>query len=205
MKRILLFLLPMIFLFSCKEGYQKKSGQWVWMTYGESFKKNIVWLEPVDHKSFKVLRDKKFAKDKEKVFISGRPIPGADPASFEVIDSKYGYAKDRNHVFIDVEKVIFADPATFEYLGFPYGKDKNRVFCGTLPMDVPKRDVSAFRVVNYDKLMSGMKSTTLLPYFIEFNPEYAWLDTLGIEWVVYGGWGEGEANGRRYKGFKEGK
>jgi hypothetical protein len=46
MKNTLLLLLSLL-LVSCKEGYRKQNGQWAWVTYGESFKKRVVWIYPV--------------------------------------------------------------------------------------------------------------------------------------------------------------
>jgi hypothetical protein len=44
---------------------------------------------------------------------------------------------------------------------------------------------------------------TLLSHFIERHPEYKWLDTLGIEHVITGGWGTGAVSGRKFRGFEE--
>ncbi|MBX2928013.1 MAG: DKNYY domain-containing protein [Saprospiraceae bacterium] len=201
MKNTLLFF-AFLFFISCNEGYRKQNGQWAWVTYRESFKKKVAWVYPVDKKTFKVLSDKRYAKDKDRVFYTGREIKDADPRSFKVID-KYGYAKDRNNVFLDREKVIFAKPGSFEVLEFPYARDENHVFCGTLPMNLGKSEMAEFKVINADKLMAHTKSTALLSYFIELNPEYSWLDTLGVEHVIVGNWGTGETRSKKFKGFEE--
>lgn len=200
----LLLLFSSLFLLSCGNGgYRKQNGQWVWVAYDGSFNKIVTYMEYTDRKSFKVLPQKNYAKNKEKVFFCGRPVKNADPATFEVIDNKYGYAKDRYRAYLDQETIISADPASFELLEFPYSRDENQVFCGVLPLGLSPDEVREFKVTNTDKLMAGMKSTMLLSVFIEQNPEYAWLDTLGISHVVFGAWGTGETKSRRIKGYKE--
>ncbi len=202
MKKLLL-LLSSLFLLSCGNGYRKQNGQWVWVTYDGSFKKIATYMEYTDRKSFRVLPQKNYAKNKEKVFYCGRPVKGADPATFEVIDNKYGYAKDRYRAYIDQETIISAKPGSFELLEFPYSRDENQVFCGILPMALSRKEAREFKVTNTDELMCGMKTTMLLSVFISQNPEYAWVDTLGISHVIFGAWGTGETKSRKFKGFKE--
>lgn len=190
------------FFMSCRTGYQKKNGMWVWVTYDESAGKRLKYMEGCDNSSFRVLADKNYGKDKNTVFYMGRNIKGADPNTFEVIDDR-GYSKDAKHVFVDCERVIFADPGSFQVLEFPYARDENHIYCGTLPMNIHKNEIVEFKVTNTDKLMAGTKTTTKLSHFIEYNPAYSWLDTLGIEWVVVGAWGTGETKRRKFKGLDE--
>ena len=58
-------------------------------------------------------------------------------------------------------------------------------------------------VTNEDELMKGMISTMKLSHFIEFNPAYAWIDSLDHqpENVITGEWGTGETAGKHFKGF----
>lgn len=202
MKKLLL-LLSSLFLISCGNGYRKQNGQWAWVTFDSAFKKRVTFIEYTDKKSFRVLPGKNYAKDREKVFYCGRPVKGADPATFEVVDNKYGYAKDRYRAYLDQETIISAEPGSFELLEFPYSRDRNQVFCGILPMGLDQQEAREFTVTNTDKLMAGMKSTILLSVFISQNPEYAWLDTLGISHVIVGDWGTGETKSRKFKGFEE--
>lgn len=53
-------------------------------------------------------------------------IQGADPFSFETIDSTY--AKDKAHVYYDGVQVPDADPATFELLDSTYARDSRHVY-----------------------------------------------------------------------------
>jgi hypothetical protein len=106
---------------------------------------------------------------------------------------------------LDTEVILKADPGTFEVLSFPYSRDKNDVYNGTIPMNLSKSEVAAFRVTNEDKVMGGGKTTTLLSEFLKFSPEYGWIDSMGLDvkWVITNSWGTGEALGKKFKGLKE--
>lgn len=189
-------------LVSCHSGYKKENGQWMWVSYDESAGRRVSQIDEHDSESFFVLKNDKYAKDKSSVFYVGNIIQNADPKSFEVIN-KNGYSKDKQNVFLGEEKVIFANPKTFEILEFPYSKDDKHIFCGTLPLKIEENMISEFKVTNEDKLMSATKSTTKISHFIELNPDYQWLDTLGINNVIVGEWATGETNQKKFKGFKE--
>lgn len=136
------------------------------------------------------------------MFYCGRLVKGGDPASFEVIN-KEGYAKDDKRVYLECYPLLFSDPKSFEYLEYPYSRDKDRVYCGIIPLALDKGEVAAFRVTNTDQLMVGMRSTMVTWNFIEQNPEYKWVDTLGLDMVLVGPWGTGETSRRKFKGFRE--
>lgn len=191
-----------LFFASCQSGYQKENGQWVWVSYDESVGKRITPIDAHDAKSFRVLKSKKYAKDKNAVFYHGRLIEHADPRSFQVIHES-GYSKDNNRVFLDDQIIVLADPATFEFLEFPYSKDSDHVFCGNIPLKISPQEVTEFKVTNTDKLMSASKSTILFSHFLEMNPDYQWLDTTGITGIVVGDWGTGATNNKKFKGFRE--
>ncbi len=191
-----------MFFSSCQAGYQKEGGAWAWVSYDESVGKRVNYLEQVDNRSFEVLRDKRYARDKYRVFYNGMIVNGADPASFEVIH-KDGYAKDKRRVFLECYPLIDADPDTFEYLEFPYSRDKAHVYCGILPLALDAGEVREFRVTNTDRLMSTTRNTTLTSYFVEIYPEYQWVDTLGFKHILVGTWGSGETSKRKFKGFRE--
>ncbi len=195
------FLIAMLTLLSCAPGYEKEGEKWVWVSYDEAVGKRITPIDAHDAETFEVLENSEYARDKNSVFFVGQIIKNADPQSFELLEN--GYAKDRDNVFLDTETVIFADPATFVQLEFPYSKDARHVFCGTIPLMLDEGDVQEFRVTNEDKLMSHLKSTSDLSYFLEFNPQYQWLDTLGIETVILGESATGETAGRKFKGVTE--
>lgn len=187
---------------ACSSGYHKENGTWVWVSYDESSGKRVTGIDVYDDESFEVLTsNKNYAKDRNSVFFTGRKIDGADAATFEVLTNN-GYSKDKNTVYLDQYKVLFADPASFRVLEFPYSKDAEKAFCGTLPIKLSKTEVNEFEVTNEDKLMAGMKTSIILSHFIELNPEYNWLDTLGITGIVIGEWATAETSTRKFKGFK---
>ena len=78
-----------------------------------------------DAASFKAF-DTTYAKDKAGVYFDGRPIPGADATTFDVLD-RSGFAKDRNHVY-QLDRPISDDPAHFELLDGGLSKDGTSVY-----------------------------------------------------------------------------
>lgn len=191
-----------LLLTSCQSGYRKEGGVWVWVSYDESVGKRVRMVDPHDTGSFKVLKNKDFAVDRNAAFYVGRLIKGADPATFEVLHPS-GYSKDKQHVFLDDQVVVLADPNTFKVLEFPYSNDNKRVYCGNIPLILSDKEANEFSVTNTDDLMSATKSTILFSHFIEMNPDYKWLDTTGINRVIVGAWGTGETGSKKFKGFRE--
>lgn len=193
---VLVFLL--VFLSSCQttffqSGYTKENGNWIYVTHDEGAGRRVENLN-VDNKTFTVLKNKKYAKDKNKVFYEGRVIKDASANTFEVINDE-GYSKDENYVFIDFDKVIDANPKTFIYLRFPYSKDDKNVYCGTLPMSV--KNIEEFKVTE-----GGRERISILTKnFIESNRNYSFIDSNKYEGVVYG-YGKGETKDQKFIGYK---
>jgi hypothetical protein len=201
LKRLLYLFSPLLGLAGCGTGYQQNGHNWVWTTLDESQGRREHLIPMADGPSFRVLQDKNFALDKAYVYYQGRPLRGADPASFTLL--RDGYGKDRNHVFLNTEPVVLADPGSFEILAFPYARDRARVFCGNVPLALSAEEAPFFQVTNTDALMTNTRSTAPKAAFIEFQPEYAWLDTFDIEFVITGPWGTGNCGQRKFKGLKE--
>ena len=75
-----------------------------------------------------------FIKDKNNVYYQGKKFKGADPKTFEVLES--GHSKDKNNVYYYKEKIEEADSETFEITISPYdrlnanheAKDKNHKY-----------------------------------------------------------------------------
>ena len=78
-----------------------------------------------DAASFKAF-DTTYAKDKSSAYFDGRPIPGADATSFDVLN-RSGFAKDRNHVY-QLDRPISDDPAHFELIDGGLSKDSAAVY-----------------------------------------------------------------------------
>jgi|GEM_PF-1518721 len=200
--KVLVGIYLLLSMVSCYSRYQKEEGKWVWVSNHPDTGKRTTHLGNHDLESFAVLENGKYARDNQSVFYIGKTIEEADPNSFEVINDN-GYSRDDNHVYFEDEKIIFANPTTFQYLEFPYSKDDNHIFCGTLPMNLSKKEVTEFKVTNTDQLMTGSKSRIKLSHFIRLHPEYKWLDILDIAHITLGEWGTGETSERKFKGFRE--
>lgn len=74
-----------------------------------------IMIPGVDANTFMVFETigyQSYAKDKDFVYRGSNIIPGADPATFEIIDQTY--SKDANHVYHEYNIVEGADPATFQ-------------------------------------------------------------------------------------------
>lgn len=82
--------------------------------------------------------DRRFAGDHGAVYFQGRPIVGADPASFVLLTDREGWAKDRGHVYHH-DRVVSSDPAHFAVLEGGLSKDSAAVYWsdGTVLSDDP--------------------------------------------------------------------
>ena len=190
----LFWLLTLITLISCGEGYEKVEGQWTWVLHSEAGK-HMREIE-IDNGTFEILDNKSYAKDKSSVFWRGVRIDKADPKTFKVI-SDNGYSKDKNYVFLDNDIVIFANPETFKVIDWPYSMDNERLFNGNLPIEV--KDLTNFKITK----PSGARTSTLKSYFINSNPDYNWLDTLDVQGIIYGEHAESETGNGKIKGFRK--
>lgn len=137
--------------------------------YVEGFRK----FEEADPESFALLA-KNFSKDKNSVWYFNDKVEGADPASFQVIETKENctscdYGKDKNSVYhsklkdgdLGVFKVEGADLSSFEVISYILQKDKNSIFCE-------------------DTKIKGSDSSTLF----QFDPlivDY-WKEKSGVYW-----------------------
>ena len=72
-----------------------------------------------------------YARDEDKVYLEGRSIKGADPASFTRIGTYH--ARDRSGIWYLDERIEGADPDTFELLDDSWSRDKTQEYDGWLP------------------------------------------------------------------------
>jgi hypothetical protein len=182
-------------LISCSPGYKKENGKWAWISYDEGAGKRVKYIDNIDIGTFRILGNKDYALDKYNVYNGPHVIPHADPKTFEVINDR-GYSKDSKNVFLDLDIVINANPKDFEVMDWPYSKDNRYVFCGNLPIDLV--EISDFKVLK----SGGGKNTSLKSSFIEFNPEYKWLDTVIVDGIITGE-GLGETKDYKFDGYKK--
>jgi len=195
-KYLFLILLSIILaLTSCTSGYQKENDKWTWISYNEAVGKNTQIIKKADTKTFIILENIKYAKDKNFVFLEGKAIKFADPKTFEII-SNNGYSKDNKNVYLDCNIIINADPNTFKALDWPYSKDKKHIFCGNLPINIT--NPNEFKVT---RTGSG-KTFTNKSFFIKQNPNYKWLDSIKTNIIITGG-GSGQTKTEKFVGYKK--
>jgi DKNYY family protein len=87
-----------------------------------------------------------FTKDSRTVHVNGNPIPGADPATFRVLQG--AYARDDQHVYHFADRIADADPVSFRALDGPYASDSQRVYW--MGKTIAGADPGTFRVLNAD-------------------------------------------------------
>jgi hypothetical protein len=85
-----------------------------------------------------------FTKDGRIVHVNGRPIAGANPATFVVL--KDGYARDDGGIFYFTDRISDADPEAFEVLEGSFARDGRRAYWMGKP--IPGADGATFRVLN---------------------------------------------------------
>ena len=128
----------------CGSGYKKIDGKWAWVRNDASEYK--VHKMDVDQETFRVLKSKDYAVDKNHVYHGAGELEGVDPNSYEQFDGT-AYAKDKNNAYFGNSIIVEADPATFKILDYPYARDAQHIFIGCLRMNVDSPD--DFRVSKY--------------------------------------------------------
>jgi hypothetical protein len=114
----------------------------------------ITGADPGSFKAF----DTTYAKDKSNAYFDGRAIPGADAATFDVLD-RGGFAKDRNHIY-QLDRPISDDPVHFQLLDGGLSKDGAAVYW--TDGDVLSNDPSHFAIVsNNDHYLFTKDSRTV--------------------------------------------
>jgi hypothetical protein len=98
---------------------------------------------------------------------------------------------------LDNDILIFANPKAFKIIEWPYSKDDKRIYNGNLPMEVD--NIEAFEITKPE----GGKTTSMKSFFIKWNKEYIWLDTLNVKGIIYGEDAEAKTKTEKFKGFKK--
>ncbi len=81
--------------------------------YLNAFPGKTFEIDDADADTFQAV-DGTYAHDSSAVYFDGREVPGADPATFELLD-RPGLFKDHRHVY-QLDRPISDDPAHFELL-----------------------------------------------------------------------------------------
>lgn len=193
---LVLCLFCILLIFSgCNTGYRKVDGKWSYVTWDEGHGSRANPLE-ADDKTFEVLDNKEYAKDKNNVYYKGRPIVGADAGTFVLLKAGR-YAKDKNHVYLLDTIVVNADPNSFAELEYPYAKDKKSIYCGTLPMNVAH--IEEFEVIQPGKGYIMHEKND----FIRLNEEYSSLKDYPVDGVIYSFGGKAKTKTEYFEGCKK--
>lgn len=105
-------------------------------------------LDVSDISSFKVFEGNCYAKDKNFVYFynyDGVRIEGADPKTFEIIDS--WYTKDLTSVYYMGARIQDANPKTFMVMKGDYAKDKKSVYY--MGKRIENADPDSFELSSY--------------------------------------------------------
>ncbi|NRB48230.1 MAG: DKNYY domain-containing protein [Saprospiraceae bacterium] len=86
-----------------------------------------------------------YAKDKNRVFLEGNPIPEADPSSFKILEDLHKYAKDNTSLFCSTRKIGEISDG-FEYLGGGFAKNDSHVF--NLGAIIPRAHAKTFELMD---------------------------------------------------------
>ena len=86
-------------------------------------------VENADLKTFEILSDEDYAKDKNNVYYHGEKLNGIDSKNFTIMKSGNEiFTKDKNGVYYQNEKLDGMDSKSFEILKENYFKDKNGLY-----------------------------------------------------------------------------
>lgn len=87
-------------------------------------------IQGADPFSFQII-DSVYAKDKTHVYYSGVQIPDVDPATFELLDSTY--ARDARHVYLNGQ-IFNDDPENFENISGNIFRDSHYIYWNGAPI-----------------------------------------------------------------------
>ena len=77
-----------------------------------------------------------FLADSDRVFYEGKPLSGADPLTFTILNNdsvdctSEGYSRDANHIYFDSHLIMGAGTSTFKVLTNGYAADGQNVYYG---------------------------------------------------------------------------
>ena len=147
MAKLFLYLLVAILLLpGCSTGYEIDGNAVYYKSWNEGSGSQKEKLD-ADPRTFKVLKNDSYAKDKQKVFYEGDTIKGAAAATFETLGE--WYARDRNKGYYGRDSIILSKGQTFRVIDDYYSTDGLNIFYDTLPLNV--RSLKNFHFVFNDK------------------------------------------------------
>jgi hypothetical protein len=129
--------------------------------YLEGFPGTAFAIEDANVKTFNII-DTQYALDDVLVYFRGSPIPEADPASFELLDSPF--SRDSKHVYIS-DTIFTDDPANFEILGENVYRDSQHIYWST---EIISDDPSHLVILYSKNYYTYLKDSTTV--FVNGNP-----------------------------------
>lgn len=140
MKRLLIALV-ILTLTGCDPKYNNEGDAVYYEYWNEANGSHKDKIEEADPKTFRILKFRRYAKDKKNVFYNGGVIAGADVSTFEAIDAYF--ARDKNTGYYCSDSVKSSDGKTFKRIEDDYSTDGKDVFYRTNPLKV--ESVKKFR------------------------------------------------------------
>jgi hypothetical protein len=148
---------------------------------GASMARNV---NQADAKTFEVMKQYSYAKDKNNIYNRGGIISGVDRNSFEILDK--AYSKDKNNVYFtqiggETVKIKNADAGTFKIedsngewseMDIAVSMDKNNVYCRGQKVD--GADLGTFHQLSPDEYNNFAKEhpKSVSPNFSDKNHFY---------------------------------
>ncbi len=99
-----------------------------WATDSHCLYYDTLRIYGVDLASLELV-DGRCARDKNHVYLYGKTLAGADPATFKQMKDNPSFFCDKSHVWHYEEMLAGADPSTFEFVGTRFARDKSHVWC----------------------------------------------------------------------------
>lgn len=127
------FVVVILLLSGCHTGYDKEGDSVYYKSWNEGSGSHKDRLD-ADPKTFVVLKNDRYAKDKNTVFFDGQIIKGADAPTFETLSEFY--ARDKLSGYHDKNPVKSSHGPTFKVIDAYYSTDGIDVFYNTSPLHV---------------------------------------------------------------------
>lgn len=123
-----------IFLLTGCAGYKVEGNHAYWNTWDEGLGSKRTELTYAHIATFKILKHKRYAKDKNYAYFEGQIIQDADANTFRSIHEFR--AVDRKFAYYGGNRIENADGKTFEFIQGSWARDSNDYYWGRFAIDV---------------------------------------------------------------------
>ena len=161
MKNIFIITFLLILITGCVK-YDVRNDGVYYIKWDEARGRSERLIKDADQKTFELLNNDDYGKDKTYVFFKGSKIDGADPKSFKHI--KGGYATDKERAYYFRDSISSASPKGFKILDGYFSRDHKNVFYCTKPLNV--KSMSNFKFLTKNNLNKRWSTDG---YFYWFN------------------------------------